>query len=81
VQNLEKRLTLLEQAAKLSAAQPKPHTPRLSSNEFMKKIDEILTRERPPLSEEELIKKVRAGYEKFMNDRALWVGRWKGEMP
>jgi hypothetical protein len=52
---LEKRLIVLEESAKLLAAQPKPHTSSLSIDELEKRFNEILTRKRPERTQEEVI--------------------------
>lgn len=52
---LEKRLVVLERAATLLAAQPKPHTSSLSFEDVHRRMKEILTRERPERTQEEVI--------------------------
>ena len=66
---LEKRLVVLEQSAKLLAAQPKPHTSRLSIEELEKRFNEILTRERPERTQEEVIADLKAY---VLQGRADW---------
>ena len=73
--NLEKRITMLEQAARPLAAQAKPHTPHLTVEDFQKIMHEIKTRERPQLTQEEQIQKAREGVERMMQNWASRAGR------
>lgn len=75
MQNLEKRITTLEQAAKLLAAQPKPHTLHLTVEDFQKIVHEIKTRERPQLTQEEQIRDFKAGLERMRNNWELRHGK------
>lgn len=73
--NLDKRIAALEQAAKLQNAQSKAtayaNINDPPSEEFMRKWNEILTRERPQLSQEEQIRKFREQLEEMMKNRPL----------
>ena len=70
---LEKRLDALEQAAKLLAAQPKPHVSSLSIEDFQKKLQEILTRELPERTQEEVIADFKAS---LLRMQANWEHRY-----
>ena len=50
---LDKRLVVLEQAARSLAAQSKPHTSSLTIEDFHRIVKEIKTRERPVRTPEE----------------------------
>ena len=52
---LDKRLVVLEQAARSLAAQSKPHTSSLTIEDFNKILHEIATRPRPKKTQEEVI--------------------------
>ena len=71
--NLDKRIAALEQAAKLRHAQSKTKAFRNindpPSEEFMRRWNEILTRVRPQLTQEEQIKKFREQLEEMKNNR------------
>ena len=71
--NLDKRIAALEQAAKLQDAQSKTkafmNINDPPSEEFMRKLNEILTRVRPKLTREEEIKKFREQLEEMKNNR------------
>ena len=57
---LDKRLVVLEQAARSLAAQSKPHTSSLTIEELQKRFNEILTRKRPERTQEEVIADLKA---------------------
>ena len=77
--NLDKRIAALEQAAKLRDAQPKTkafmNINDPPSEEFMRKLNEILTRVRPKLTHEEQVKKFREQVTEMKETRATWVNR------
>lgn len=55
MRTLDKRLVVLEQAARSLAAQSKPQISSASIEESLKRLNEILTRERPARTQEEVI--------------------------
>ena len=77
--NLDKRIAALEQAAKLRDAQSKTkafmNINDPPSEEFMRKLNEILTRVRPKLTHEEQVKKFREQVTEMKETRATWVNR------
>ena len=77
--NLDKRIAALEQAAKLRDVQPKTkafmNINDPPSEEFMQKLNEILTRVRPQLTREEEVKKFREQLKEMKETRETWVSR------
>ena len=69
---LEKRLVVLEQAAKLLAARPNQHISSASIDEMQRRFNEILTRKRPERTQEEIIADFKAY---ALQRRADWERR------
>lgn len=73
--NLDKRIAVLEQAAKVQAAQPKPPTCHLTAENLERIVHEIRTRERSQLTQEEQIRQFREQVEEMTKNRESRVSR------